>query len=195
MAASSRQLVDEVVGALTDLSKSVKLGARTPRGELATTVHIGTSGWNYADWRGRLYPAGLSPRRWLEHYAREFDTVEVNATFYRLASRHAVTGWVEQTPPDFVFAVKSSRFLTHMKRLTDMEVGVERFYERIEPLVEAGKLGPVLGSSPSDSIATTTASPRLSSVFRQVGTALSSATRAGSRSRSSSSCAPTRLRS
>ncbi len=115
---------------------------------MANTVHIGTSGWNYADWRGRLYPAGVPPRRWLEHYARRFDTVEVNATFYRLASRQAVAGWVRQTPPDFVFAVKASRFLTHMKRLTDMEVGVERFYERIEPLVEAGKLGPVLWQLP-----------------------------------------------
>jgi uncharacterized protein YecE (DUF72 family) len=112
------------------------------------TIRVGTSGWNYSDWRGRVYPAGLPPARWLEHYARSFDTVEVNATFYRLASRHAVAGWVEQTPDDFVFAVKASRYLTHMKRLTEMETGVERFYERIEPLVCAGKLGPVLWQLP-----------------------------------------------
>jgi uncharacterized protein YecE (DUF72 family) len=109
---------------------------------------VGTSGWNYADWRGRFYPRGLPPRRWLEHYSRRFDTVEVNATFYRLASRAAVASWVNQTPPEFQFAVKASRFLTHMKRLTDMELGVERFYERIEPLVEAHKLGPVLWQLP-----------------------------------------------
>jgi uncharacterized protein YecE (DUF72 family) len=115
---------------------------------VSAAVHLGTSGWNYADWRGRLYPHGLPPRRWLEHYARSFDTVEVNATFYRLASREAVAGWVAQTPPHFVFAVKASRFLTHMKRLTDMERGVERFYERIEPLVDSGKLGPVLWQLP-----------------------------------------------
>ena len=111
-------------------------------------VHIGTSGWNYTDWRGRFYPQGLPPRRWLEHYAQTFETVEVNSTFYRLASRDAVAKWVGQTPDDFVFAVKASRYLTHMKRLTDMERGVERFYERIEPMVEAGKLGPVLWQLP-----------------------------------------------
>ena len=111
-------------------------------------VHIGTSGWNYGDWRGRFYPAGLPPRRWLEHYARSFETVEVNATFYRLASRRAVAGWVEQTPPEFVFAVKASRFITHMKRLTDMEQGVERFYDRIRPLIDSGRLGPVLWQLP-----------------------------------------------
>ena len=111
-------------------------------------VHVGCSGWNYADWRGRVYPPGLPARRWLEHYASLFDTVEVNSTFYRLASRPAVAAWVEQTAPDFVFAVKISRYLTHMKRLTDMGQGVERFYERIEPLVESGKLGPVLWQFP-----------------------------------------------
>ncbi len=116
--------------------------------QIGRPVHVGTSGWNYADWRGRLYPAGLPPRRWLAHYARSFDTVEVNATFYRLASRQAVSGWVDQTPPNFIFSVKASRFLTHLKRLTDMELGVERFYERIEPLVDAGKLGPVLWQLP-----------------------------------------------
>src|SRR5918997_5174589 len=113
-------------------------------------VRIGTSGWNYADWRGRLYPAGLPPRRWLERYAREFGTVEVNSTFYRLASREAVAGWVAQTPSEFVFAVKASRYLTHIKRLTEMEQGVERFYERIEPLVESGRLGPVLWQLPEN---------------------------------------------
>src|SRR5205807_9442141 len=77
-----------------------------------------------------------------------FDQVEVNSTFYRLPSRSAVEGWGKLTPGDFVFSVKASRYLTHMKRLTDMETGVERFYERIEPLIEAGKLGPVLWQLP-----------------------------------------------
>jgi uncharacterized protein YecE (DUF72 family) len=113
-------------------------------------VRIGCSGWNYAHWRERVYPPGLPPRRWLEHYATLFDTVEVNNTFYRLPSRDAVASWVEQTPPDFLFAVKASRFLTHMKRLTDMGRGVERFYERIEPLVRSPKLGPVLWQLPEN---------------------------------------------
>ena len=111
-------------------------------------VRIGCSGWNYADWRGLVYPRGLPPSRWLVHYATLFDTVEVNSTFYRLASRDAVATWLEQTPPDFLFALKASRFLTHMKRLTDMEQGVERFYERIEPLLGTPKLGPVLWQLP-----------------------------------------------
>ena len=113
-------------------------------------VHIGCSGWNYAHWREVVYPRGLPPRRWLEHYATLFDTVEVNSTFYRLPSRDAVAAWVEQTPPGFLFAVKASRFLTHMKRLTDTGRGVERFYERIEPLVRSPKLGPVLWQLPEN---------------------------------------------
>jgi uncharacterized protein YecE (DUF72 family) len=111
-------------------------------------VLVGCSGWNYPHWRERLYPRGLPARRWLEHYATLFDTVEVNATFYRLPRRTAVANWVEQTPPGFVFAVKSSRYLTHIKRLTDLGAGIERFYERIEPLVDSSKLGPVLWQLP-----------------------------------------------
>jgi uncharacterized protein YecE (DUF72 family) len=111
-------------------------------------VRIGCSGWMYDDWRGRLYPEGLAKRRWLERYAEVFDTVEVNSTFYRLASRDAVADWVERTPDHFLFAVKASRYLTHMKRLTDLEQGIERFYERIEPMVESGRLGPVLWQLP-----------------------------------------------
>ncbi len=72
-------------------------------------VHIGCSGWNYPPWRGSVYPRGVPPSRWLEHYATLFDTVEVNSTFYRLASPDAVARWVQMTPPDFVFALKASR--------------------------------------------------------------------------------------
>jgi uncharacterized protein YecE (DUF72 family) len=113
-------------------------------------VHVGCSGWNYRDWRGTFYPAGMPASRWLAHYAETFDTVEVNSTFYRLAKREVVARWVQQTPPDFVFTVKSSRYLTHMKRLTDMERGVERLYAPLQPLVEAGRLGPVLWQLPGN---------------------------------------------
>lgn len=112
------------------------------------SVRIGCSGWNYPHWRERVYPKGVPQRRWLEHYSTLFDTVEVNNTFYRLPKRESVAAWVEQTPPDFLFAVKASRFLTHMKRLTDMGQGVERFYARIRPLLESPKLGPVLWQLP-----------------------------------------------
>jgi uncharacterized protein YecE (DUF72 family) len=113
-------------------------------------VRIGCSGWNYPHWRERVYPKGLPQRRWLEHYAELFDTVEVNNTFYRLPKRESVAAWVEQSPPGFLFAVKASRFLTHMKRLTDMGQGVRRFYERIEPLARSPKMGPVLWQLPEN---------------------------------------------
>ena len=112
-------------------------------------VRVGCSGWNYAHWRhGVFYPERCPPRRWLEFYARWFDTVEVNTTFYRLPTVKAVQGWVDQTPDDFVFTVKGSRYLTHVKRLRDLADGLERFYERLEPLVRSPKLGPVLWQLP-----------------------------------------------
>jgi len=111
-------------------------------------VRIGCSGWVYDHWRGRVYPDRLPQRRWLEHYASLFDTVEVNATFYRLPKRDTVAAWVEGTPAGFVFAVKASRYLTHIKRLRDLGGGLERFYARIEPLVGSPKLGPVLWQLP-----------------------------------------------
>ena len=111
-------------------------------------VRIGCSGWNYADWRERVYPKGLPPRHWLAHYAKLFDTVEVNNTFYRLPRRESVAAWVADSPPDFLFAVKASRYLTHVKRLTDLDQGVRRFYERIEPLAASPKMGPVLWQFP-----------------------------------------------
>jgi uncharacterized protein YecE (DUF72 family) len=111
-------------------------------------VHVGCSGWQYADWRERFYPKGLPQKRWLEHYAQAFDTVEVNSTFYRLAKPDAVAGWIEQTPPDFVFTLKGSQYLTHMKRLLDRERGLERFYASVGPMLESPKLGPVLWQLP-----------------------------------------------
>jgi uncharacterized protein YecE (DUF72 family) len=112
-------------------------------------VRVGCSGWQYDSWRGRLYPEGLGKGHWLERYAEVFDTVEVNSTFYRLASRDAVARWVEQTPPHFMFAAKASRYLTHIRRLQDIEQGIARYYERIEPLVESGKLGPIVWQFPA----------------------------------------------
>jgi uncharacterized protein YecE (DUF72 family) len=114
-------------------------------------LHIGCSGWQYRSWRdGAFYPPKLAQRRWLEHYAGEFDTVEVNSTFYRLARPDAVARWVQETPSDFVFTVKSSRYLTHIRRLQDMEEGIKRFYDAIAPLVDSPKLGPVLWQLPGN---------------------------------------------
>jgi uncharacterized protein YecE (DUF72 family) len=115
---------------------------------MTSQFRIGCSGWNYASWRERVYPKGMPPRRWLAHYASLFDTVEINATFYRLQKPPNVAQWVEVTPPEFVFAAKASQYLTHMKRLTDLDRGVQRYYDSIAPLVESGKLGPVLWQLP-----------------------------------------------
>jgi uncharacterized protein YecE (DUF72 family) len=103
------------------------------------TLHIGTSGWQYRDWRGVLYPDRCPQRLWLEHYAAGFATVENNNAFYRLPARETFEAWRERTPADFVVAVKASRFLTHMKRLRDPEEPVARL------LRHAGGLGPRLG--------------------------------------------------
>jgi uncharacterized protein YecE (DUF72 family) len=111
-------------------------------------VRVGCSGWSYADWRGRVYPRGLGSGAWLRRYAELFDTVEVNATFYRLPKRETVVAWVEQTPDHFLFAVKGSRYLTHVRRLADTSDGLKRFWQPLEPLRESGKLGPVLWQLP-----------------------------------------------
>jgi uncharacterized protein YecE (DUF72 family) len=109
-------------------------------------LRIGTSGYQYRHWRGIFYPEGLAQRLWLPHFARFFDTVEMNATFYRLPTETAVARWAELTPPRFVFAVKGSRYLTHMKRLLDTGEGLSRFFEPVARF--GGKLGPVLWQLP-----------------------------------------------
>ena len=113
-------------------------------------VSVGCSGWSYDAWRGVLYPEGLPAARRLSAYAERFDTVEVNATFYRLPTRKAVAQWVQQTPEGFCFTIKASRYLTHVKRLTTVPDGVARLYERIEPLVEARRLAAVLWQLPAN---------------------------------------------
>jgi uncharacterized protein YecE (DUF72 family) len=103
---------------------------------------IGTSGWQYRDWRGVLYPPGVPQRRWLEHYATQFATVENNNAFYRLPTRETFTQWAERTPAGFVMAVKASRYLTHIRRLRDPAEPVGRLLGAATGLGAA--LGPVL---------------------------------------------------
>lgn len=95
---------------------------------------VGTSGWQYRDWRGPVYPKDVPQREWLEHYAAEFPTVEVNNSFYRLPERETFERWAAATPSDFRFAVKASRFLTHVKRLKDPEEPVQRMLEHARGL-------------------------------------------------------------
>jgi uncharacterized protein YecE (DUF72 family) len=106
------------------------------------TIVVGTSGWQYRDWRGRFYPPKLPQRLWLEHYAAAFATVEVNNAFYRLPERDTFARWRERTPADFCVGVKMSRYLTHIKRLRDPAEPVARFFGRASALGD--KLGPVL---------------------------------------------------
>ena len=111
-------------------------------------VWVGCAGWAYRDWRGVLYPEKMPQREWLARYAQEFDTVEVNSTFYRLPSTDTVSTWVAETPAAFRFAVKASRYITHIKRLREPEKYVERFLEGVAPLASAGKLATILWQLP-----------------------------------------------
>ncbi len=107
---------------------------------------IGTSGWHYDDWRYRFYPQALPKTKWLEFYARHFPTVELNNSFYRLPSEAAFTNWYNSSPTNFTFAVKVSRFITHIKRLKNSEEAVGSFIKRARILDE--KLGPLLYQLP-----------------------------------------------
>jgi uncharacterized protein YecE (DUF72 family) len=109
-------------------------------------VLVGTSGWQYRDWRGAFYPEGVPQGRWLEHYAERFRVVEVNNAFYRLPEASTFRAWAERTPGDFVVAVKASRYLTHVKRLREPAEPVARFVDRARHL--GPKLGPVLVQLP-----------------------------------------------
>jgi uncharacterized protein YecE (DUF72 family) len=107
---------------------------------------IGCSGWNYKSWRGTFYPRDLPARKWLDYYAAQFDTVEVNNTFYRLPERSTFVQWAEQVPRGFLVTVKASRYLTHMKRLRDAEEPIERLFSRASGL--GTHLGPMLYQLP-----------------------------------------------
>jgi uncharacterized protein YecE (DUF72 family) len=107
---------------------------------------VGTSGWHYDDWKGRFYPEKLPKARWLEFYAGHFTTVELNNTFYRLPSEDAFKNWYKSTPGGFLFAVKISRFITHIKRLKDTSEALQNFMSRAALLKD--KLGPVLYQLP-----------------------------------------------
>jgi uncharacterized protein YecE (DUF72 family) len=113
---------------------------------MSAQVRIGTSGWHYKHWLGTFYPERLPASKMLAYYQERFDTVELNNTFYRLPSENAPKLWHDSTPPDFLFAVKGSRFLTHMKKLKEPEPGLEKFFARVDLLHE--KLGPVLFQLP-----------------------------------------------
>ena len=118
----------------------------TPGQRFTPAIRIGCSGWQYRHWRGDFYPVELSASRWLEHYAAKFDTVEINNTFYRLPEAPTFGAWRRRVPNGFLFAVKASRYLTHMKKLKDPRDPLARLFTRAKRLGPA--LGPVLYQLP-----------------------------------------------
>lgn len=109
-------------------------------------IWIGTSGWVYKEWAGHFYPKGWPKRNEFAYYAQHFPTVEINATFYRLPTLKMVRGWREKAPPGFLFAVKGSRYLTHIRRLKDTSAGLRKYFKRLAPL--ADRTGPILWQLP-----------------------------------------------
>ncbi len=115
-------------------------------GKTRCDIWIGTSGWHYADWQGRFYPDKLPKSKWFEHYVKDFDTVEINNTFYHLPKETTFQNWHKQAPKNFLFTTKANRYITHIKRLKESEEALERFLERAKLLKE--NLGPILYQLP-----------------------------------------------
>jgi uncharacterized protein YecE (DUF72 family) len=111
-------------------------------------LFVGTSGWAYPTWKPDFYPAKLAQKKFLEHYATQLNTVEVNFTFRQLVKETTIQNWIEQTPAHFRFGVKAHQVITHIKRLKGTEEFLPRFLATIAPLASAGKLGPVLFQLP-----------------------------------------------
>lgn len=109
-------------------------------------VHIGTSGWSYKHWKGLYYPQKLATTKWLSFYAEDFETTEINSSFYRLPSEETVLNWIRQVPDEFLFCPKMSRFITHMKKLNDPEEAMERYFEVFHHMKK--RMGPVLVQLP-----------------------------------------------
>ena len=109
-------------------------------------IRIGTSGWYYEHWRELFYPPDLPKSKWFEYYAKHFETVELNNTFYQLPKEQSLQRWYELAPKNFVYSVKANRFITHIKRLKDSVDELKRFRQRIGILKE--KLGPILYQLP-----------------------------------------------
>ncbi len=105
-------------------------------------IHIGTSGWSYKDWKGLFYPNELKTTDWLPYYAKTFNNTELNMSFYHLPKKQTTEKWAAVTPDDFLFCVKMSRFITHLKKLHEPEETLEKFFDVFEPMKK--KMGPVL---------------------------------------------------
>lgn len=115
-------------------------------GKTGATFHIGTSGWSYTHWKGPFYPPDIRGEEMLAHYCRHFRSVEINNSFYHLPAAETLHHWSDNTPDDFIFSVKASRYITHMKKLKDPAESLSAFFQRISVLGD--KLGPILFQLP-----------------------------------------------
>jgi uncharacterized protein YecE (DUF72 family) len=111
-------------------------------------LYAGTSGWAYPSWKPDFYPAKLAQKNFLQHYAAQLNTVEVNFTFRQLVKETTIQKWIAETPPHFRFGIKAHQVITHIKRLKNTQDFIPRFLSTIEPLAQAGKLGPLLFQLP-----------------------------------------------
>jgi uncharacterized protein YecE (DUF72 family) len=111
-------------------------------------IHIGTSGFHYKDWKGKFYPEKLRPQDWLEYYSQHFETVELNASFYRMPTEQMVKNWIRKTPEHFLFTVKASRIITHYLRLQYCEEPLKKFLQMIKPFEKSKKLACLLYQLP-----------------------------------------------
>ncbi len=109
-------------------------------------IYLGTSGWYYEHWKKKFYPEKISKKEWLKHYCQQFKTVEVNATYYRLPKEKTIKSWYDKSPDDFLFALKGSRIITHIKKLNQVKREVKKFYQLSKKL--KNKFGPVLWQLP-----------------------------------------------
>lgn len=126
--------------------QSTKRRSKKSRPRRIPAIRIGTSGWSYAHWRRVFYPESMASNRWLTYYIRYFDTVEVNNSFYNLPNQSTFVKWRAEATPDFIFAVKANRFITHMKKLKNVEDALGVFVERVANLKR--NLGPILFQLP-----------------------------------------------
>src|SRR5579875_1601152 len=145
---------------------------------MAEKILVGTSGWHYDHWKGPFYPQQARSDELLDFYTRRFSTVEINNSFYHLPSRKTFSAWRDATPPAFIFAVKASRYITHMKKLKDPEKALEKFFSCADGL--GSKLGPILFQLPPGGNGT----PNVCVIFwlpclKIIGTHLSCATLTG----------------
>src|SRR5207244_3021455 len=114
--------------------------------DFVSQVYIGTSGWSYKSWEKAFYPRDLPRARQFDFYATQFPTVEINLTFYRLPTPNMVEGWRKKAPPGFIYAVKGSRFITHMKKLANLDGALRKFFDHMQPM--KSRIGPILWQLP-----------------------------------------------